>query len=95
MSSGFPGVLPAPAEEGHDEQRRPEDEVGEGEDVQDPDSGQPSPLDLSSCTSRQTLLARFRISGIRHLLDQKLLLILLIVRYNPPPHELLTIEMLV
>ena len=48
MSCGVLGVLPAPApaEESHGEERRPEDDVGGGEDVEDPHPGQPLALDL-------------------------------------------------
>ena len=42
MSCGVLGVLPAPApaEESHGEERRPEDDVGGGEDGEDPHPGQ-------------------------------------------------------
>ena len=48
MSSGVLGVLPAPApaEEGDGEERRPEDDVGGGEDGEDPHPGQALPLYL-------------------------------------------------
>ena len=48
VSRGVPGVLPAPApaEESDGEERRPEENVGGGEDAEDPHPGQPLPLNL-------------------------------------------------
>ena len=48
MSCGVLGVLPAPApaEESHGEERRPEDDVGGGEDGKDPHPGQALALHL-------------------------------------------------
>ena len=48
MSCGVPGVFPAPApaEESDGEERRPEENVGGGEDAEDPHPGQPLPLNL-------------------------------------------------
>ena len=48
MSCGVLGVLPAPApaEESDGEERGPEEDVGGGEDVEDPHPGQPLALNL-------------------------------------------------
>ena len=75
MSCGVLGVLPgpAPAEEGDGKERGPEEDVGGGEDVEDPHPGQPLALNLPAdslpLTRDQRQLTRVKVRVKEFLAD--------------------------